>query len=89
VLANVFFIKTFDPVSGRDSFLLLGDGSSRLHLDEYSGSHVQNSFPPNSSCRADVHRSGLALPLKTNRLLLRRRRSQLAPAVVRRSVDKG
>ena len=28
----------------------------------YSGPHVQDSFPPNLSCRADVHRSGLALP---------------------------
>jgi hypothetical protein len=30
--------------------------------DDYSGPHVQDSFPPNLSCRADVHRSGLALP---------------------------
>jgi hypothetical protein len=38
-------------------------GAVQAALDnEYSGPHVQDSFPPNLSYRAHVHRSGLALP---------------------------
>jgi hypothetical protein len=69
----------------------------------YSGPHVQDSFHPSLSLLAFFNRSGLALPqvvadpsdrgpirvrLKSL-LLLRRRRPQPAPALVRRSVGKG
>jgi len=36
--------------------------STSRGYQNYSGPHVQDSFPPNLSCRTDVHRSGLALP---------------------------